>query len=227
VRRLAVVAAAVVLSAVAAGPAGATNECRGLQACVPVAGPWVLAGGGGEVEFQLACPKHYTVGGLDAELTTPALQVEFRGALGSPVNPGTTTANSAVFLGRLLRGKDPSATFRPHIGCIPGSGGGQRVPTAFSTYPPSKPAAPKMIELAVHAGTSKHVERCPAGQQLGGATNAITFYTADPPPAALATSVHVTQTIRDGRVHLAVHAGSIVSSYDVLVQVDLVCVGNA
>ena len=42
--------------AVAAAPAGATNECRGLQVCVPVAGPWVLAAPG-EVQFQLACPK--------------------------------------------------------------------------------------------------------------------------------------------------------------------------
>jgi hypothetical protein len=227
VRRLPVLAAAAAVCAIAASPAGATNECKGLQACVPVAGPWVLAGGGSEVEFQLACPKGYTVGGLDAELSTPALQVEFRGELGSPVNPGTTTANSAVFLGVLLRGRDAAATFRPHIGCIPGGGGGQRVPTAYDVYPPSRPAAPKMLELAVHAGTSKHVAVCPPGQQLGGATYAITFDTPAPPTLALATSVHVTQTIRKGRVHLAVHAGPAVKGHVVMVQVDLVCAGSA
>lgn len=226
-RRLSVLVAAAAACAIAAAPAGATNECQGLQQCVPIAGPWVLAGGGGDVEFQLACPKRYTVGGLDAELSTRALQVEFRGVLGSPVNPGTTTENSAIFLGRLLHGRDAAASFRPHIGCIPGAGGGQRVPTAVTVYPPSKPVAPKLIELQVHAGTSKHVESCPAGQQLGAATHAITFYTPDPPPLALATSVHVTQTIRKGRVHLAVHAGPAVAGYIVSVQLDLVCVGGA
>ena len=84
-----------------------------------------------------------------------------------------------------------------------------------------------MIELAVHAGTSKHVASCPAGQQLGGATYAITFDTPAPPTLALATSVHVTQTVRKGRVHLAVHAGPAVRGHVVMVQVDLVCAGSA
>jgi hypothetical protein len=40
-------AAAAVLVALAAVPtAGATNECRGLNPCVPVAGPWVVVPAG-------------------------------------------------------------------------------------------------------------------------------------------------------------------------------------
>ena len=43
-RKLALAAAAACAAALAASaPAGATNECKGLQICVPVAGPWVLA----------------------------------------------------------------------------------------------------------------------------------------------------------------------------------------
>ena len=129
-RLLVLVTLAAAVSAVAAVPASATNECRGLKVCVPVAGPWVLASPG-QVEFQLACPKRFVVGGLDAELSSRGIEIGFVGNLGSPVNPGITTSASAVFLGRLVRGQDVAASFRPHIGCIPASGGGQRSPTAY------------------------------------------------------------------------------------------------
>jgi len=227
VRGALVLAAAAACAAIAAVPAGATNECHGLQVCVPVAGPWVLAPAGGEVQFQLACPKRYVVAGLDAELSTRALEVGFRGALGAPVNPGITTSTSAVFLGRLVRGSDPAASFRPHIGCVPASGGGQRVPTAFHAYPPGRPTAPVMTQIDVRPGTRSYVERCRAGQQLTQASHAIAFYTTAPPTAALAASVHVTQTVRSGRVRVTVHAGPAVSGARTVVQVDLLCVGRA
>ncbi len=227
-RRPLVLAAAAACAAVAASPAGATNECHGLQVCVPIAGPWVLAGGGaGEVQFQLACPKRYVVAGLDAELSTRALEVGFRGALGAPVNPGITTSTSAVFFGRLVRGRDPAASFRPHIGCVPAAGGGQRVPTAFQAYPPARPTAPQMIQIDVHAGTRGYVEHCPAGQQLVNASHAIAFFTDAPPTAKLAAGVHVTQTVSSGRVHVTVHAGPVVSGVHAVVQVDLLCVRGA
>ena len=47
-----------------------------------------------------------------------------------PGQPGITTTGSAVFLGRFV-GTHGVATFRPHIGCVPASGGGQRTPTAY------------------------------------------------------------------------------------------------
>ena len=93
-RRLAVLASVTaVLAAVAAAPAGATNECKGLQVCVPITGPWVLTSGTAEVQYQLPCPKKFVVAGLDAELSTRGIEVSFRGALGSPVNPGITTTD--------------------------------------------------------------------------------------------------------------------------------------
>ena len=69
-RRLLVLPVVATACAIVAAPASATTECRGLQVCVPVAGPWVLASPG-QVEFQLACPKKFVIGGLDAAREAP------------------------------------------------------------------------------------------------------------------------------------------------------------
>jgi len=50
-----------------AGEARATNECRGLMVCVPVAGPWVIVPATRHVQYQVACPRSYVIGGLDAD----------------------------------------------------------------------------------------------------------------------------------------------------------------
>ncbi|HVM57209.1 MAG TPA: hypothetical protein VMT74_07075 [Gaiellaceae bacterium] len=224
--RLAAVAAAVLVLAVLASPAGATNECHGLQVCVPVAGPWVLTPAGAEVQYQLACPRRFVVAGLDAELSARGIDVSFRGALGSPVNPGITTSTAAVFLGRLVRGPAAGSSFRPHIGCIPASGGGERVPTAFHVYPPGRPTLPEMSEITVHPGTHRYVRSCAAGERLAGATHAIAFYTASPPAGPLASSVEASQAVRGGRLHVTVRATSAVLEVRAVVQVDLVCVAR-
>jgi hypothetical protein len=204
--------------AVAASPAGATNECKGLMICVPIAGPWVVASPG-QVEFQLSCPKNYIVAGLDAELAARGLEVGFVGGLGSPVNPGITTQREALFLGRRTRGGGVPV-FRPHIGCIPASGGGRRVPTAYRAFPPGKPTARTVLEVRVHAGTTKRSAKCPARQRLVSATHAIAFRSAAAPTASLVGSVTSSQTIRgDGVVIVTVHA----RQAGAVVQLDLLC----
>jgi hypothetical protein len=220
VRRVAAVLAVALLAAVAAGQARATNECRGLQVCVPVAGPWVVAQTGSEVQFQLACPARFIVAGLDAELSARGIDITFQGGLGSPVNPGITTSSSAVFMGRLLAGK--AATFRPHIGCVPASGGGERYPTAYHVLPPSRPLAPTMLQYNVAPGVRRYVASCPARRHLLQATHAVGFFTAVPPPAATVRSVVVSQVVESGRVRLTVHAGAL-PGIRAVVQVDLVC----
>jgi hypothetical protein len=219
VRRVVVlVGLAVAAFAASASPALATNECKGLQVCVPVAGPWVLAAPG-RVEFQLACPKRFIVGGLDAELTSRGIDVGFVGSLGSPVNPGITTTKEAVFLGRLVRGRDPAPAFRPHIGCVPASGGGQRAPTAYHAFAPGKPSTRRVSQVVVHAGSTRRFSaRCTRREHLVAATHAIGFPGETPPSAATVRSVHVTQQVHSGRVALTIHAGA-----RALVQVDLVC----
>jgi hypothetical protein len=220
VRRILVLSAALTAAGAAAAGAGATNECRGLQVCVPVIGPWVVASAAGaQVSFQLACPARFVVAGLDAELSRRGIDVAFRGALGSPVNPGITTSTSAVFLARLLSRTGP-ATFRPHIGCVPAAGGGQRFPTA---YRPGPPLAPTAVQFDVVPGVRRYAARCPAGRRLAGATHAVGFYTAGPPPAADVGRVAVLQTIRGGEVLVTVRAVP-PAGVRVIVQLDLDCV---
>ena len=215
-------AAACAALVVAAGPAtAATSECKGLQVCVPVAGPWVLATAAG-TEFQLDCPKRYIVGGLDAELSTRAIELGFVGGLGSPVNPGITTTGAAVFLGRFV-GARGVASFRPHIGCVPASGAGRRTPTAYTVFKPGKPTVRIVKQLTVLPGsTVRLAARCPAHQRLVSATHAVAFYTEAPPSIADARSVHVRQVVRNGTVHVSARGDP---EYDTraIVQVDLVC----
>ena len=221
-RRLAVLVAIAAAGAVAAAPAGATNECHGLQVCVPVAGPWVVATPG-RVEFQLACPRRFVVAGLDAELSSRGIEVGFVGKLGSPVNPGITTSTSALFLGRLVRGGNAAASFRPHIGCIPSSGGGQRAPTAYHPFPPGTPSVRRVVELHVRAGTARASARCARGERLVGATHALGFYGATPPALALVRAVRVTQRVRNATATLTVRAGEAAVGAGGIVQLDLVC----
>lgn len=214
-RRAVALAAAAVVAAVAASTARATNECRGLQVCVPVAGPWVLASAGEQVQYDLTCPPRFVVAGLDAELSTRGLDVGFVGALGSPVNPGITTARDAVFLGRVVRDREPAPSFRPHVGCVPASGSGQRAPTV---YAPGKPVDRRVRQIsAAHDRTV--TARCPRPEVLSGATHAVGFYGELPPSAALAHGVRVLQRIRDGAVTLVIR-----SHVNAVVQLDLLCV---
>jgi hypothetical protein len=208
---------AVVCAAVVAPAAHATNECRGLKVCVPVAGPWVLTSSAAQVQYDLACPKNYIVAGLDAELSDRGIDIGFVGALGSPVNPGITTKHDAVFLGRLVRGRSAAPTFRPHIGCVPASGGGQRVPTAFRAFPPGNTVDRQVREVA--ASRDRVVTaRCPARETLTSASHAIGFPGSVPPTRARAAGIHVTQRIRNGIVALVIR-----SHVPAVVQVDLLC----
>ena len=223
-RRAAMLAAVVAAFAVAAAPAGATSECKGLQVCVPVVGPWVVAPAAG-VEFQLDCPKRFIVGGLDAELSARAIDIGFAGGLGSPVNPGITTSGSAVFLGRFV-GRGAGGSFRPHIGCIPASGGGQRTPTAVRVFKPGHPTERVVKELPVSPGLRRLTASCGPGRRLVRATHAVGFYTFAPPSAALVADLQVRQVVRAGLVRVTAHAGALFRSLPAvaaIVQVDLTC----
>jgi hypothetical protein len=217
VRRVVLIAAFVALACVGARSAGATNECHGLQVCVPVTGPWVVADAT-QVSFQLSCPAKFVVAGLDAELSRRGVDVTFRGALGSPVNPGITTSRAAEFFARLLVG-GPPATFRPHIGCVPAAGSGERFPTVVR---PAPPLAPVAVQLAIRPGTHRYAERCAAGKRLTGASHSVGFYTATPPDAALVRSIAVMQTVTGGVVRIVVHAGAL-PGVKAIVQIELEC----
>lgn len=227
-RRLILLTAVAAAALAVAGTAGATRECNGFPRCVHVAGPWVLATGRAETQWQLACPKGFVVGGLDAELTNRALDVVFRATLGSPVNPGISTSKAAVFLGRLVAGRDPAASFRPHIGCIPGSGGGQRVPTAHHTvYPPGRPTVLRASTLRVRAGATLRVTRtCRAGERLVMSSDAVGFRTKQPPSRGIAQAVQVRRQTHGRHVTVAIRGGAGVDGARAVVQLDLLCAGG-
>jgi hypothetical protein len=224
--------AATAALAVLVSPAAATNECRGLQVCVHVAGPWVVMPSGNAVprpraEYQLTCPKGYVVGGLDAELTDRAIDVTFQGLIGAPVNPGITTSRTALFVATSARTLARGATFRPHIGCLPSSGGGQRIPTVAHVSPPGHPDARRVTTVRIEPGPQTVTKACAPGETLVSATHAIGFFTSRPPSAGLVSSVRASQTVRAGRVFVSVHADGAVVAVRAVVQVDLTCGGGA
>ena len=227
---LAVISAAV--AAIAAGPAAATNECRGLQVCVRVAGPWVVVPSGlaaprARVDYQLSCPRGFVIGGLDAQLTDPAIALEFGGKLGSPVNPGVTTSRSALFRATYAGSSPRAPTFRPNLGCVPSAGGGSgpvplRIP---ETFPPGEPAIRRVRNVRLHQGNLHVLAACAAGERLLSSWDAIGFMTAAPPSAADVRSIHVTRSLHAGRVEVRVRAG--VAAFHAVVQVGVVCGGGS
>ncbi|MEX0851317.1 MAG: hypothetical protein WD015_07415 [Gaiellaceae bacterium] len=226
--QIVVLSATLATALVVVAPAGSANECEGLQVCVPVAGPWVVVPSGGgmqrpQVEYQLTCPRRYVVGGLDAELSERGIEVSFSGRLGSPVNPGITTARSVVFRASYVGDSPRSTSFRPYIGCVPAAGGGPRVPTALAIVPPGNPTVRRVKTLRVRPGNASVSARCLAGEHLVASSHAFGFFTRTPPSASLAAGVTGTRAARDGRVVVRVQGDAELGGVRAVVQVHAVC----
>ncbi len=187
-----------VLAAVVAPVGGATNECRGIQQCIRVAGPWVVVPAHASARYLLSCPKgRSVVGGLDAQVTSRAVHVGFGGRLGAPVQPGVTTTRYAFF--RAVSTSSRLQAFQPLLGCIPTQGGGGRSTVSASVSPPGP-----SVELRAHivvvgpASVRFGTVACRSQEQLTDSWQAIAFRTAKPPQLANARYVHV-QRIVSGR----------------------------
>jgi hypothetical protein len=227
--------ATVAAAALAAGvdTALATNECRGLNPCVPVAGPWVVVpvsrgASRPQVQFQLACPRGYVVGGLDAELTDRGIDVAFLGKLGSPVNPGITTSRTVVVAATYVGESARAPSFRPHIGCTPAAGGGRRTPTAVSAVvPPGQPTVRRVRTVRLRPGAAQRVTvTCGAAEHLVGAYHARAFYTTKPPTAELIASLAATRSVRGDRVTVVARVDAALGPVRAVVQVAAVCAGG-
>ncbi len=219
---------------IGAQSAQATNECRGLQVCVRVHGPWVAVPAGqstprARADFQLSCPRGFVVGGLDAELSTRAIEIGFRGELGSPVGPGTTTSRSALFGATYVGGSAAVPTFRPHLGCIPTAGGGTG-PVPYrrlaAALPPGRPTIRRVRTVRLRPGTARAVAACGAGERLISGWHAVAFYTASPPDASLVRAVTTSRVVRNGRVEVVARSTSAIGSVRTIVQVGAVCAGG-
>jgi hypothetical protein len=209
VKRLRLLAAAVVVGAVAAAPAAGTShaadECRGLQVCLPVTGPWVAIppseGGGLAVAvWELRCPlKGYIVAGIDARVSDRSIDVSFRGENGAPVSPGVTTGSEVLFTAVYTGTGRRTTSFQPFVGCIPSSGGGGRALTGRTTraaFVPNKPIDRRVARKRLVSGTTVRVaSSCPRGARLLGAQHAYAFRVGAQPGRTLLDAVDVRQTV--------------------------------
>ena len=206
-RRLAALAvlAAVTACLGAASGARAADECRGLQVCLPVTGPWVaipapVPGGTGVAVWELRCPiKGYIVAGIDARVSDRSIDVSFRGENGAPVSPGVTTGRAVVFTAVYTGTTRRRTSFEPFVGCIPSSGGGGRALTATAKAAAFVPVRPIDRRIArkrlVSGATVKLVQRCPAGSRLIGAEQAYAFHVDAQPGSSLLDAVDLRRTI--------------------------------
>lgn len=235
-RRLLLAVAALV--AVAAGlvsqEARAADECKGLQVCLPVPGPWVAIpaprrGGISTVVWELRCPlRGYIIAGVDARVSDRSIDVSIRGENGSPVGPGVTTSRAVVFTAVYTGGLAKATSFQPFIGCIPTSGGGGRGETSvrrLSAFAPSKPIDRRVVRRRLVAGDSvRVVGRCAAGARLLASEHAFAFRSEAEPGASLLGSVRVRRIVsRRSVAAVATVAPSVPPSLAVELQLHALC----
>ena len=231
-RALAVVAVSLA-PLVGAGDARAAGECDGLDICISVPGPWVAVPaapvrGTRTVYYQLTCPRGSIVGGVDAVQRDRSLDVRFLGTMGSPINPGISTARSVLFVATHARTRRTS--FRPFAGCIPTSGGGGRGTTFFAAVAPprARPPVRRVRTVRVRPGGGRAAVGCRQGERLVDSSHAVGFRSRRPPSARLMAGVAAAHRRLDDRVEVQARRGSAVpTSARVVVQVHAVCARGA
>ncbi len=183
-------------AAAALAPAGsATNECKGIQSCIPVKGPWVVVPAHGNVQFLLSCPQGKSVvGGLDAQATSREVRVGFDARLGSPVSPGVSTTRYAVFTAVSTSKK--AQAFQPLLGCVPTQGGGGRSTVSAAVTPPGPSLEYRANIAVVGPGTVRFARAsCLPSEKLVGSWHALAFRTKSPPSLDNAARVQMTPVV--------------------------------
>jgi hypothetical protein len=228
-----------VLAALAAVPGAPAQSpprvCEGLTICSPVAGPWVVVPGPvppartGTAVWLLGCPDGF-VGGLDARVANPWVQIRFPGLMGSPVNPGITTRRDTVFLATSVGRPGQTSSFIPFIGCIPAEGG-PRTPTGvgsvqrpeqLGTGPIIRIVRPVEVRQArVRAGLA-----CRRGQRLIDWAASIGIYTALHPTKSQLAKVHVTTQLIADHVWITATRSNLSPRIPVQVQIHVLCTGK-
>ena len=215
-----------------AAPARAADECAGLDVCISVPGPFVAVpaappAGSRTVYYRLSCPRGSVVGGLDAVLGDRSLDVRFLGRMGSPVNPGITTSQSAVFVATYARAR--VTYFRPFLGCIPTSGGGGRETTSVEASPRPGPPLRRVRTLRVRAGAAGRLAfGCARGERLVGSSHAVAFRTRAAPGGSVLGGVTAARRQRGSRVDVrARRTNAVPRRVRVEVQVHAVCARGA
>ena len=216
--------AALAVAAAQAPVGGATNECRGIIACIRVPGPWVVVPPRGTAEYLLTCPQgRSVVGGLDAQATSRAVRVSFDGRLGAPVQPGVTTTRYALF--RAVSTVGRAQAFQPLLGCVPTQGGGGRSTVSARVTPAGPSLELRSRIVIIGPGEARFAKvACRPDEKLVGAWHAIAFRTKQPPDLANAGRIRVAHVVVGKKV-VVTAAASDGLSIDVhaIVQVGAEC----
>jgi hypothetical protein len=214
-----------VAAAAALAPAGsATNECRGIQSCIRVPGPWVVVPARGQAQYLLSCPGgRSVVGGLDAQVTSRDVRIEFLGRLGAPVQPGVTTTRYALF--RAVSVSPKAQAFQPLLGCVPVQGGGGRSTVSAYVSPPGQSLEYRATIAVVGPGTVRFARAsCRGAEKLVGSWNALAFRTKKPPALANAARVQSTRVVVKKKVVVTAEASDGLSiDAHAVVQAGVVC----
>lgn len=231
---LAVGLTALAVSLMSPGAARAANECKGLQVCLPVAGPWVAIpapprGALSTVVWEMRCPlRNYIVAGIDARVSDRSIDISIRGENGAPVSPGVTTGRAVLFTAVYTGGAAKATSFQPFVGCVPTSGGGGRGETSVkraAAFPPARPIDRRVVTRRLVSGaTVRVVGRCPAGTRLLGADHAYAFRVGAEPGETLIDAVRVRRALAGRSVTaVATVAASVPQALRVELQLHALC----
>jgi hypothetical protein len=167
---------------------------------------------------------------MDAELSDRGIDITFGGKLGSPVGPGVTTQRSVLFTATYTGSGRSATSFRPHLGCLPTTGGGGGpVPyrsSSATAVPPGDPTVRRVRTAHLRPGTVRARQGCGPGELLVSGWHAVGFYTAKPPDGSLAGSVTAARRIGNGRVSVVAAVSTAASGVRADLQVGAVCGGG-
>jgi hypothetical protein len=234
VNRLLALSAFLILLAVPAAVAQSPPRvCEGLTICSPIAGPWVIVPGPsppsarvGTAVWQLECPDGF-VGGLDARIANPWVEVHFPGLMGSPVNPGITTRRSTVFEATSVGPAGVPSSFIPFAGCIPAEGG-PRTPTGVGSTAAPQQLGPGPIQRVVRVVEVRRQRvraglTCKRGQRLVGAEASAGIFSAIHPTRRQLDKIHLTKQLTSDHVWITVTRSDLAPRIPVQVQIHALC----
>jgi hypothetical protein len=208
--------------------------CEGLTICSPVGGPWVVVPGpAGKAQtssavWMLGCPRGGLVGGTDARVGNPWVEVSFTGHIGAPVNPGITTGREVLFTAVSVGPPGRPSSFIPFVGCMP-SQGGPRTPTGRSSpaqVRPGQATIRRVRVLDLRGRTASAGLACKANERLVESTASTGIYTAAKPSAAQLRGVQVTRSVSGRRIFVSARRVAVAPTIGIEIQIHAVCAGS-
>lgn len=143
--------------------------------------------------------------------------------LGSPVNPGITTSRSVTFVATHVGRSSGAPSFKPYIGCMPARGGGPRVPTSVSAFPPGQPVTRRAKTVRVRPGAATVNLACRSGERLVGTSHAFGFFTRTPPSASLVSSITGAPAVQGRNVRVRVRGDAELEGVRAVIQLQALC----